>query len=118
MSSAETFFAGSPLGLAVLRRLRVALSGYDDVGVQATASQVAFRRGRAFAWLWRPRQYLGERGAEVVLSVALGRHDDSPRWKQVVHPSPRHWMHHLEITAEDDVDDEVAGWLHEAAERA
>jgi hypothetical protein len=50
--------------------------------------------------------------------VALGRQDPSPRWKEVVHPSARHWMHHLELHAVTDLDDEVATWLHEAATRA
>jgi len=27
-------------------------------------------------------------------------------------------MHHLEVAGPDDIDDEVAGWLREAAERA
>jgi hypothetical protein len=53
-----------------------------------------------------------------VLSIALGRHDPSTRFKQVVHPAPAHWMHHLELHDADEVDDEVAGWLREAAERA
>jgi hypothetical protein len=54
----------------------------------------------------------------VVLSIALGRRDDSPRWKEVAHPSPKHWIHHLEVRDLADIDDEVAGWLREAAERA
>jgi hypothetical protein len=53
-----------------------------------------------------------------VLSIALGRRDPSPRWKEVVHPSRRHWIHHLEVSDVDAIDDEVVGWLREAAERA
>jgi hypothetical protein len=56
--------------------------------------------------------------AEVVLSVALGRHDGWPRLTEVVQPSARHWMRHLELNAEGDVDDEVARWLLEAAARS
>jgi hypothetical protein len=57
-------------------------------------------------------------GADVVLSFALERRDPSPRFKEVAHPSPKHWMHHLEIHDVEDVDDEVVGWLRGAAERA
>ena len=53
-----------------------------------------------------------------MLSVSLPVRDDSPRWKEVVHPSPRAWMHHLELTSVTDVDDEVATWLREAADEA
>ena len=54
----------------------------------------------------------------MVLSFALGRRAESQRFKEIVHPSPKHWMHHLEIQGVNDVDDEVVGWLGEAAERA
>jgi hypothetical protein len=54
----------------------------------------------------------------VVLSIVLGRHDTSDRWKEVVHPAPAHWMHHLEVHELGDIDGEVAGWLLEAAARA
>jgi hypothetical protein len=50
--------------------------------------------------------------------VALGRHDPSPRFKEVAHPSWSHWIHHLEVRSAEDLDDEVAVWLREAAERA
>lgn len=56
--------------------------------------------------------------AQVVLSIALGRHDPSTRFKEVVHPAPAHWMHHLEIHDAGDIDDEVVGWFREAADRS
>jgi hypothetical protein len=56
--------------------------------------------------------------APAVLTVALGRHDPSPRWKEVVHPSPQHWVHHLEVRSVDELDAEVAAWLREAWARA
>ena len=39
----------------------------------------------------------------------------SERFKEVVHPAPTVWMHHLEIRSPDDVDGEVEAWLREAA---
>jgi hypothetical protein len=62
--------------------------------------------------------YLGARGAEVVLSIALPRAVASPRWKEVVRPSPRTWMHHLELSSVEQLDEEVQGWLREAAAAA
>jgi hypothetical protein len=105
------FLEGSGLGLAVYRRV---LEIVPEAEIRVTKSQIAFRRRRGFAWLWRPRMYLGRRGAEIVLSMALPREDASPRWKEVVHPSPRTWMHHLELTSVDQVDREVRDWLREA----
>jgi hypothetical protein len=90
----------------------VAALGAADVRV--TRSQVAYRRRRAFAWTWLPGRWLRSPGAEVVLSVSLPRRDGSARWREVVNPAPGRWMHHLEIRAAADLDDEVAAWLAEA----
>ncbi|MGY1641916.1 DUF5655 domain-containing protein [Geodermatophilus sp. SYSU D00703] len=114
----EEFFAGSPLGLAVYERVAATVDAAGDAQVRVTTSQVGFRRRRGFAWLWRPDRYLRSPAAEVVLTVALGREDDSPRWKEVVHPTGEHWVHHLEVHDPAEVDEEVAGWLREAAARA
>jgi hypothetical protein len=112
------YFADSPLGIAVHQRVLDLLAAFDDVEVRVGRSAVSYRRRRAFAWLWLPGTYLARPSAELVLSVALARHDTSTRFKNVVHPSRAHWIHHLEVHARTDVDDEVAAWLREAAARA
>ena len=112
------FFADHPVALAVFDSVRTILESLGPVEVRTSKSQVAFRRKRGFAYLWLPGQYLATPAAEVVLSIALGRHDASPRFKEVVHPSPKHWMHHLEISDVRDLDGAVARWLGEAADRA
>ena len=100
------------------RKVRSCLDDLGPFEVRATKSQIAFRRRRGFAYLWLPGQYLKNPDAEVVLSVALGRHDRSDRFTEVVHPSTRHWMHHLEVHGPAEVDDEVITWLREAFDRA
>lgn len=120
-TSPEDHFAGEPVAVATWRAVHEVLAALGPVDVRVSRSQVALRRvsprGAGVAYLWVPGRYLGSRGAPVVLSVVLGRHDGSPRWKEVVHPSPHHWMHHLEVTDPAQVDDEVAAWLREAWER-
>lgn len=112
------FFAGHPDALTVFEEVRSTLEGIGPVEVRTAKSQVAFRRTRAFAYLWLPGRYLAKPAAEVVLSIVLGRPDASPRFKQVVHPAPAHWMHHLEVHDVGDIDGEVRDWLREAADRA
>ncbi len=115
----EDFFAGHPDGLAVFERVHEILAGLEPVEVRTSKSQIAFRRRRGFAWVWRPEQYLGEgRGAPAVLSIGLGRRDPSPRWKEVVQPAAGQWMHHLEVRDPAEIDDEVVAWLREAYGRA
>jgi len=114
----EEHFAGHPLALAVLDGVRALVEGMGGAEVRTTKSQVAFRRRRGFAYLWLPGRYLAKPAADVVLSVVLGRRDESPRWKEIAHPSPAQWMHHLEVTDPAQIDAEVEAWLREAAERA
>ena len=114
----EDLFAGHPEGVALLGAVRDVVERFGGVEVRTTKSQVAFRRRRGFAYVWRPGQYLAAPTAPAVLSVVLLRRDDSPRWKAVVHPSPRLWTHHLELRDPRDVDARVTAWLREAAEAA
>lgn len=99
-----------------------ALVGVVDKAGPATLrvsrTQLAFRRRRGFCWLWLPGAHLGRPLPVVVVSVALDRPDGSPRWKQVARVSSRRWMHHLEVTSVDELDEEVAGWVAQAYELA
>ena len=115
---AETFFGGHPLGLAAYHRVRSAVDALGPAEVRVSRSQVAFRRRRGFAFLWLPGRWLAHPAADVVLSLALPRRDDSARFKEVVHPSPRVWMHHLEVREVGELDDQVLGWLAEAYDAA
>lgn len=112
-STPEELFAGFPQGLAICRAVERAVSTLGDVTVRVTRSQVAFRRQRGFASVWRPGQYVGS-DVPAVLSIALPRPVDSPRFKEVVHPAATVWMHHLELHDAASVDEEVRAWLSEA----
>ncbi|EYR65193.1 hypothetical protein N866_05955 [Actinotalea ferrariae CF5-4] len=114
----EDALEDSRCGLAVHEAVLAALRTAGPVEVHPTRTQVAYRRRRAFAWLWWPGRWLRHPTADVVLTVSLGRVDDSPRWKEVVHPTRLHWVHHLEVSTAADVDAQVAAWLREAYDRA
>lgn len=109
----EEFFAGHEDGLAVYRAVAGAVGALVPCEVRVSRSQIAFRRTRGFAYVWRPGQYLASE-VPAVLSVALDRPVESSRFKQVAHPAARVWMHHLELRDPREVDDEVRGWLGEA----
>jgi hypothetical protein len=110
----ERLFAGEPGAIEAYRDVLATLEALGPFEVRTTRTQVAFRRRRGFAYLWIPVDWARLPGVAVVLSVAMGRRVDSPRWKQVAHPAPAIWMHHLEVHSVDDLDDEVASWLAEA----
>lgn len=104
---------GHPDALATCDKVCSLLDRFGQYSVRVSKSQVAFRRRRGFAYLWMPGHYLTKPTAEVVLSIALGRHGHSRRFKELAHPAPAHWIHHLEIHDLRDLDDEVVGWLRE-----
>jgi hypothetical protein len=113
MPSPETFFSGHPDGLAIYRAVAERVVAVGDSQIRVSQSQIAFRRRRGFAYVWRPGKYVTS-SVPAVLSIALPRRLESARFKEVVHPAPTVWMHHLELRDPGEVDDQVAAWLHEA----
>lgn len=79
MPSAEGLFAGHPDGRAVYRAVAEVVRGLGECEERVSNSQVAFRRVRGFAYVWRPGQYLRST-VPAVLSIALpGEVDDEVR---------------------------------------
>lgn len=115
--SPEDLFDGFPRGLAVCRAVEQAVAAIGDAAVVVSKSQVAFRRRRGFAYVWRPGQYVDSE-VPAVLSLALPREVLSHRFKEVVHPSSQVWMHHLELDDAAQVDNQVRAWLQEAYDGA
>jgi len=88
----EDIFEGFPEGLAVYHRVQQAVSSIGEASVTASKGQVAFRRRKGFAYLWRPGQYV-DSDVPPVLSISLPYEAKSERFKEVVHPSTKWWMH-------------------------
>ncbi len=114
----EEFFEGADESRRLFEALVRLVGTLRQAEMRVTKSQIAFRRHRPFAWAWMPGKYLRRSCAPLVLSVCLRSRDASPRWKQIVEPSPGRFMHHLELYAVDDIDDQVRGWLQAAWESA
>ncbi|MFN8512659.1 MAG: DUF5655 domain-containing protein [Thermomicrobiales bacterium] len=112
------FFSDQPLAEQLYAAVRGAVGNIGPVDIRATKSQVAFRRQRTFAAVWRPSQYLAGTTAPLVLTIFLPRHIASPRWKQVVEPAPGRFTHHLELHNAAEVDEEVRSWLRAAWDAA
>ena len=69
MSDAEDFFADHPDGRAVAAAVAAVVADLGTHEVRVSRSQVAFRRRRGFAYLWRPGQYVRSE-VPAALSVA------------------------------------------------
>jgi hypothetical protein len=109
----DEFFLDQPESRRLFEAVRSAIDAVGPATLRVTKSQVAFRRRKAFAWVWMPAQYLHRATAPLVLTIVLRRRDTSPRWKQTVEPVPGRFTHHLELRSAADIDDEVRGWLRE-----
>ena len=114
MTTIEELFAGQDEARQLFDAVQQVVQAIGPVELKVSKSQVAFYHRRAFAWVWRPGQYLSGKTAPLVLTIGLRRRDGSQRWKEVVEPYPGRFTHHLELYAVLDVDDEVRGWLQEA----
>ena len=112
-----SLFEGVPDGLAVYLAVADLVAAVGEAEVRVTKSQIAFRRRKGFAYVWRPGQYVKSE-VPAVLSIALPRQVASDRFKEVAHPSAKVWMHHLELSDPAEIDDEVRAWLTQAYEDA
>ena len=109
----DRFFEGSATAYGIYRAAERMASALGPMEVRVSKSQVSFRRRHGFAFLWRPGTYV-KSSVPVVLSLPLPYELPSPRFKQIVHPSPGIWMHHLELLESSQLDDEVEHWMREA----
>lgn len=111
------FFDGDTPAHELFERVAIMIATLGRSEIRVSRSQVAFRHGRTFALVWRPSMYVNTT-VPIVLSIATPRPIASGRFKEVVHPSPNTWMHHLELRDASEVDDEVRDWLAQAREAA
>jgi len=119
VTTPDEFFADKPLAKQLYEAVHQEIEALGETSLRVGRSQIAFRRRRAFAWVWMPGQSLtGRPAAPLVLPLGLRRRDESPRWKQGVEPAPGRCTHHLELHAVTDIDAEVRQWLREAWEAA
>ena len=118
MKVVADYLATHPASDMLFDAVCAAVATLGAAEVRMTKSQAAFWRRRAFAWVWTPALYGHRAAAPLVLSVALRRHDASPRWKEIVEPAPGRFMHHLELYSPADLDGDVLRWLQEAWEQA
>ena len=114
MITLDDFFLNHAPARVLYDAVLVVVNSMGGSDIHVTKSQIAFRRKKAFAWVWIPGMYLRGKSAPLVLTLSFRSRNPSPRWKEVVEPYPGRFTHHLELYAPEDVDEEVRVWLREA----
>ena len=108
------FFNTMPGALPIYEELtRRLLSAFPDTRVKVQKTQITFaaRYGYAFVSLRRIR---GCPEVFLILTIGLERRLDSPRVAIATEPYPGRWTHHIIVSAPEEIDDELMGWLRRA----
>ncbi len=119
ISGDELFFfhekpAALPLYEAFAQRL---LAEIDNVTVKVQKTQISFSNRHNFAFVSflpvrkakdRPKTY-------ITVTFGLQYKKESPRIDAASEPYPNRWTHHILISSVEEIDDELMGWLKEAA---
>lgn len=92
-------------------------SEVDGVKVKVQKTQIAFSNKHNFAFVsFLPVRKAKERPeVYIVVTFGLGYCVESPRIDTAVEPYPVRWTHHVLISGEEEIDDELMGWVKEAA---
>lgn len=115
------FFAGHmeaiPLYEALESRI---LSEIPDVTVKGSKTQLSFydRHMFACASFARVRKKKDCPDVFIVVTIGLDRRLDSPRIDVATEPYPGRWTHHLLLSDVSEIDEELMGWIKEAADFA
>ena len=93
------------------------LAEVDSVRIKVQKSQITFYNRRLFACasFARVRRKAELPPCWLVVTVGLARRLDSPRVAAATEPYPGRWTHHVVISDPAEVDDELMGWVREAA---
>jgi hypothetical protein len=114
----DEFFEGLQESHDLFEAVLKEINALGVAEMRVSKSQIAFRRKKAFAWVWVPGKYLHGKTAPLVLTLSFRGRSSSPRWKEIVAPYPGRFTHHLELYSVLDLDDEVRGWLRDAWQAA
>jgi hypothetical protein len=111
----EAFFSADPCVIPLYQALEPILYALGDVTRKVQKTQISFSSGKGFAYVWLPiHKVKGRPEHYIVLSFSQPQQIVSPRIVEAVEPYPGRWMHHLILSTQEDLDEELLGWLREA----
>ena len=118
INTLKVFFKGCEQSRIIFESIRSAMDAIGPTELRISKSQIAFWRRKVVARVWLPARYLKGRMALLVLTLGFPYRDTSPRWKEIVEPTPGRFTHHLELHSIDDLDQQVRDWMREAWQNA
>lgn len=116
-----SFFEGHMDMIPIYEKLeKQILNEIDDVHIKVQKSQISFYNKHLFACVsfMRVRRKKDCPNSYIVVTFGLKHKAVSPRIDIAAEPYPNRWTHHLLISRTDEIDDELIGWIKEAADFA
>lgn len=113
------FFDKVPDALPLYAELeRRILAEYPDTRVKVQKTQISFYNRHLFACVSfaKVRKKADRPDSYIVVTFGLEHRVDSPRIDIATEPYPNRWTHHVLISDLSEIDDELMGWIREAAE--
>ena len=94
------------------------LEQIPDVKIKGSKTQISFSNKRSFAFVsFNPCRKAKERpNVWITVTFGLSYRKDSLRIDVATEPYPNRWTHHILVGSEEEIDDELMGWIREAAE--
>ncbi|MCI9681980.1 MAG: hypothetical protein HFI26_11410 [Lachnospiraceae bacterium] len=112
------FFDKHPEALPLYEALEERiLAEIRDVKIKVQKTQITFSNKRNFAFVsFLPVRKAGERpDIYIAVTFGLSYRKESPRIDAATEPYPNRWTHHMLISQTEEIDDELMGWIEEAA---
>lgn len=113
------FFDKVPDALPLYAELeRRILAEYPDTRIKVQKTQISFYNRHLFACVSfaKVRKKADRPDSYIVVTFGLEHRADSPRIDIATEPYPNRWTHHVLISDLSEIDDELMGWIREAAE--
>ena len=94
------------------------LDEIENVTVKVQKTQISFSNKHNFAFVSLLPVRKAKQRPETYITVSFGLRykKESPRVDVASEPYPNRWTHHMLITSVEEIDNELMGWIKEAAE--
>ena len=88
-----------------------------DVKIKVAKTQITFAGRRGFAFVsFNPCRRAKDRPAVwMTVTFGLGYRKESPRIDVATEAYPGRWTHHVMVGSAEEIDEELLGWIQEAA---
>ncbi len=118
ISQDELLFLGSQPGVIPIYETLAGkiFASYPDTGIKVSKSQISFSNRHLYACVSFSRVKKKKELPEnwFVLTLGLNYPLESPRAAAKTEPYPGRWTTHIVISTEEDLDEELLGWIGQA----